>query len=186
MNKQLKKTVIHTPLSLKMKKRRGLKRYYKKLRQCNEWDYWCDALLNESGWFNYAHQHFDWKSYGDICWRERKEHLDVLFKHFSVIASRVKNLKRPFQMFAIIDLNDSGQDALYFHTPNPYTEYPFIMPQGGVRGCQIKYQPLKKYLERLVEEGYTVFTFERSSCFVFKEHVGDSLYKNNDDKQQID
>lgn len=169
-----------------MKKRRGLKRYYKKLRQCNEWDYWCSALSNESGWFNYAHQHFDWKSYGDICWRERKEHLDVLFKHFSVIESRVKNLERPFQMFALIDLNDSGQDALYFHTPNPYTEYPFIIPQGGIRGCQLKYQPLKKYLERLVEEGYTVFTFERSSCFVFKEHVGDSLCKTNDDKQLTD
>lgn len=164
----------------RMKKRRGLKRYYKKLHQCNEWDYWCDILSDESGWCNYAHQHFDWASYGNICWKEHKEHLDILFKHFSIIEHRLKNVERPFQMFAILDLNDSGQDALYFHTPNPYTEYPYIIPQMAYRiGCQLKHPPLTQYLGMLMEQGYTVLSSEEEkSCIVFKENVGETPYRN--------
>ncbi|MBD3588139.1 hypothetical protein [Bacteroides sp. GM023] len=164
-----------------MKKRRGIKRYYKKLHQCNEWDYWCNILSDISEWCNYAHQHFDWIGYGDICWKERKEHLDILFKHFLMIEHHIKNVERPFQMFAILHLNDSGQDALYFHTPNPYTEYPYIIPQMAYKiGCQLQYPPLSKYLEMLMGQGYTIFTSEeRQSCIVFKENVGETLNRNN-------
>lgn len=160
-----------------MKKRRGLKRYYKKLHQCNKWDYWCNELSNLSNWCNYAHQHFDWKGYGDICWKERKEHLDILFKHFSMIGHRLKNVERTFQMFAILHLNDSGQDALYFHTPNPYTKYPYIVSQMTYTiGCHFKCLPLKKYLEIQVIQGYTILSSkDKKSCIVFKQEVGESI-----------
>lgn len=165
----------------RMKKRRGIKRYYKKLHQCNEWDYWCNILSDISEWCNYAHQHFDWIGYGDICWKERKEHLDMMFKHFLMIEHHIKNVERPFQIFAILHLNDSGQDALYFHTPNPYTEYPYIIPQMAYKiECQLQYPPLSKYLEMLMRQGYTIFTSEeRKSCIVFKENVGETLNRNN-------
>lgn len=170
-----------------MKKRRGLKRYYKKLRQCSKWDDWCDELSDLSNWCNYAHQHFDWRGYGDICWKERKEHLDILFKHFSMIEHRLKNVERPFQMFAILHLNDSGQDALFFHTPNPYTEYPYTIPQMTyLPGCQFKYPPLRKYLETLIEQGYKIFSSgDEKSCVVFKDNVGESASIMNNLKNNI-
>lgn len=150
-----------------MKKRRGLKRYYKKLQQCNRWDYWCNKLSDESSWCNYAHQHFDWLGYGGICWTERKAHLDTLFKHFSMIERCLKNVDRQFQMFALLHLNDSGQDALYFHTPNPYTEYPYKVSQTAfAEGCHLKHGPLKVYLEMLIEQGYTVLSSVDGKCFI--------------------
>ena len=88
-------------------------------------------------------------------------------------------------MFAILHLNDSGQDALYFHTPNPYTEYPYIISQMAYMiGCQLKHPPLKKYLEMLMEQGYTVLSSEEEkSCIVFKKNVGETPYRNNNDNK---
>ena len=98
-----------------------------------------------------------------------------------MIEHHIKNVERPFQIFAVLHLNDRGQDALYFHTPNPYTEYPYIIPQMAYKiGCQLQYPPLSKYLEMLMGQGYTIFTSEeRKSCIVFKENVGETLNRNN-------
>lgn len=123
--------------------------------------------------------------YGDVCWKERKEHLDILFKHFSMIEHRLKNLERPFQMFAILHSDDSGQDALFFHTPNPYTPYPYVVSQMTYTiGCRFKYLPLRKYLEMRIEQGYIILSSEdETSCIVFKETVGETLCKNNKDNK---
>src|SRR3712207_3118180 len=81
--------------SLIMKKRRGLKRYYRKLHRQDFTKRWNDILSDNETWFNLAHQHFDWWGYGDISWKEHKEHLDVLFKHFTMIETQLKSIKRP-------------------------------------------------------------------------------------------
>lgn len=175
---------------LGMKKRRGIKRYYKKLLQCNEWDYWSEYLLDPSAWCNYAHQHFDWPGYGDICWKERKVHLEILFKHFSIIGDRLKNRERPFQMFAILHWRDSGQDALYFHTPNPYSDFPYnAIKEGYTIGIVSKNDILVEYLRNLEKQGYTILTYVgesdyQGSFLVFKKNVGESLIMENDNKQQ--
>lgn len=54
-----------------MKKRRGLRRYYRKLRQLNEFASavsWLEDIHDPDSWFYYAHIHFDWSGYGDTRW----------------------------------------------------------------------------------------------------------------------
>lgn len=171
-----------------MKKRRGLKRYYKKLSQCNEWSYWCKHLSDSTAWCNFSHQHFDWKGYGDIRWKERKAHLDVLFKHFLIIADYLKNQRRHYQMFAILYLRDSGQDALFFHTPNPYSDFPYKVIEKYTFGIiSSRENPLINYLRELENQGFTILTFENQEDFiVYKKGVGESLVVENYNKQQTD
>ena len=170
----------------KMKKRRGLKRYYRRLRQCNELDNWRDILSDKSRWSYFDHLHFDRNGYGNVCWKERKEHLDVLFRHFLMIEQFVEKMDRPFQIFAILVLEDSRYDALFLHTPNYHTpeEYPYIIPAGYKKEYPLRNPSLRNYLVMLAKQGYTVFSSEeKKACIVFKEHVGDSLYENHDNKR---
>lgn len=174
-----------------MKKRRGLKRYYKKLSQCNEWDSWCKYLSEPTAWCNLSHQHFDWKGYGDVRWKERKVHLSVLFKHFSIIADYLSNQKRPYQMFAILHLRDSGQDALFFHTPNPYSDFPYKAAKYSLGIICSRNSPLIVFLRELENQGFSILTSPKDwdnqeSFIVFKDGVGESLIEENYNKQQTD
>lgn len=169
-----------------MKKRRGLKRYYRKLHQCNELDNWCNIVSDKSKWYYFSHLHFDRNGYGNVCWKEHKEHLDILFKHFLMFEQYVKNINRSFQIFAILVLEDSRYDALFLHTPNTHTpeEYPYIIPAGYKKEYPLRYPSLRNYLEMLTKQGYTVFSSEeKQACIVFKENVGDSLYEDNANKR---
>ncbi len=174
-----------------MKKRRGLKRYYNKLSQRNEWISWCKYLSDPTAWCNFSHQHFDWKGYGNIRWKERKVHIAVLFKHFSIIADYLKNQRRPYQMFAILNSRDSGQDALFFQTPNPHSDFPYKAIKYTLGIICSRENPLIGYLRELENQGFTVLTspkeFDNQESFiVFKKGVGEPLIAENYNKQQAD
>lgn len=171
-----------------MKKRRGLKRYYRKLNKLNVCDDWLDALSEDDTWFNLAHEHFDWSGYGNISWKEHREHLNVLFDNFSTIEQRMKGINRPIQLFAVIHVNDSEQDALYFHTPNPYSDYPIdALNEGCTIGVENMNMPVYGFLKELENRGYTVLTSPKDtnswwmgSYIVYKEGVGESLIGKSD------
>lgn len=175
-----------------MKKRRGLKRYYRNLHKQDVSSYWCEALSDNEAWFNFAHEHFDWPGYGNKSWKEHKEHLNVLFKHFSIIENWLKSIERPIQMFAVIHTDDSEQDALYLHTPNPHTDYPInFLKNGCIIGVNSHNVPMSDYLHDLEKQGYTVLTSPEKtnndylgSYVVFKNGVGESLIRGNDNTQQ--
>jgi len=171
-----------------MKKRRGLKRYYRKLRRQDVSEDWIEALSDEEAWFNL--EHFDWSEYGNISWREHKEHLDVLFRNFSIMENRLKEVGRPVQMFAVVHTDNSEEDALYFHTPNPHRDYPIdCIKYGCAIGIDCNNEPMAGYLRCLESQGYTVLTSPKASndywlgsYIVFKSGVGESLIPRNEIK----
>ena len=86
----------------RIKKHRGLKRYYRNLAIKNDFDKrpWLD-LGNSKTWFDKWHLHFDWKGYGNDSFKRRKPHLDKLFRHFDLLVDRVKEIKTDFQFYSI-------------------------------------------------------------------------------------
>jgi hypothetical protein len=78
-----------------------------------------------SGWFDLWHTHIDWDSRANrfpstraLVARMAYELLGVAERHF---ASR----QEPVQLFALIDHHDTGNSAVFAHTPNPNgTAYP--------------------------------------------------------------
>ena len=176
-----------------MKKRRGLNRYYRKLHKLNVSEDWIEALSDNESWFNLAHEHFDWLGYGNISWREHKEHLDAIFRNFSIMEKRLKEVKRPIQMFAVVHINDSYEDALYFHSPNPHREYPVnCIKYGCTIGIECNNAPMADYLRNLEKQGYIVLTSPRKSdnywlgsFIVFKSGVGESLISPSSEEYSL-
>src|SRR5688572_5584973 len=115
---------------MRLKKHRGLRRYYENLATQNDLEKakWLD-FNDAKMWFDNWHMHFDWEGYGNNSFKRRKPHLDKLFRHFDFLVERTKDLKSEFQLYAILLDFDSSNDALFLHTPNPNkSQFPLKIP----------------------------------------------------------
>ena len=101
-----------------MKKKRGLKRYYRNLG-----DYSFIENLDFSGgdnsWFDLYHFHIDNTGLGNKSWNSRKQHLDALFSIAEKFEDKLRNYSKDFQYWIMISENDSYEDSIYIHTKNP-------------------------------------------------------------------
>ena len=64
------------------------------------------------------HTHVDWKGDGNQSVEASRPFLHALFRVFEKIEMVVSDWKKPAQTWVIIG-DDSSQDAVYLHTPNP-------------------------------------------------------------------
>lgn len=103
-----------------MKKFRGQKKYYKKLLE-NDLDAYFNNLDFQS-WFDMWHTHTDWRGYGNISWKHRHQHLKALVRRFNFLKNKISEKSEEFQIFIMVDINDSSQDAVFIHTGNPNEE----------------------------------------------------------------
>ncbi len=156
-----------------MKKHRGLKRYYRNLAIQNDFDKmdWLD-LKNPYTWFDNWHIHFDWKGYGNNSFKSRKPHLDKLFRHFQILSDKTKDLKMDFQLYAIILDNDSSNDALFLHTPNPNnTQFPFKISDLSSTS-NLTNKKLDDYIKTL--NGFKVLfgKADENFCLIYNDNIG--------------
>lgn len=162
-----------------MKKRRGKRKYYRRLGRLNQIpDYWFTEIDDAESWFDFDHVHFDWSGYGDCCWKERLAHLNALFLHFDILVQAFRKVERKFQVFAVLNERDSGSDALYLHTPNPTGYFPHS-DFGYVSECTLTNPNFIGYLEMLRQRGYAVLYSPRGAdypaCVVYKENLGEPV-----------
>lgn len=159
-----------------MKKRRGLKRYYRNLSIQNDFDKMTWLNFNKPDhWFDRWHLHFDWEGYGNKSFKRRKPHLDKLFRHFEILVNKTKLLQIDFQLFAMIWDFDSYNDALYLHSPNPNgSPFPYKMTDL-TSTCNLTNQELITYINDL--KGYTILYGKAGEnfCLIYKEKVGQPL-----------
>lgn len=106
-----------------MKKLRGKKRYYRKLL-ARATDY--NLRLTEDSWFDMWHTHLDWSGIGNRGMRPRRQHISALIQLHSNLLTKLESFSRPYQIWMTIHENDSGQDAVFIHTPNENRDnFPF-------------------------------------------------------------
>ena len=99
------------------KKFRERRRYYAKLAKATNG---FSIKLTDGHWYDLGHQHFDWRGNGNRSRQDRIKHLLAYATAFKRAAVQMRaDKERSFQMFVSIVSDDSGGDALYFHTPNP-------------------------------------------------------------------
>jgi hypothetical protein len=78
------------------------------------------ARLPDSGeWFDLWHTHVDWHGEGNARPELRRECIRSLFVAWRRIDTFAAGLGCPWQSWLLFDAVDSGQDAVYLHTPNP-------------------------------------------------------------------
>lgn len=80
--------------------------------------------LDAEGWFNYWHQHLDWRGLGNNCSRIRLVFLEGHARLFRHLASQEHLLGKPFQLWITLSIEDAGHDAVFMHTANPHTAFP--------------------------------------------------------------
>ena len=75
--------------------------------------------LGRKRWCDLWHQHFDMDGLGDTSWGLRRLHISALMQALVRARHELQTQRLPYQLFAYIDRDESGQDALYVHTENP-------------------------------------------------------------------
>ena len=109
------------PKQAHSKRFRGQKRYYRRVMQKAQTS---SLSLGNDDWFDCWHYHADWPGYGNLGWQHRRSHIEALCLVFRNIAQKVKSYSKPYQLWITLDLLDAGQDAVFFHTPNPQSDLP--------------------------------------------------------------
>lgn len=159
-----------------MKKQRGLKRYYKKTDTENVFNKTIWLNLDNPGiWFDCWHVHFDWKGCGNNSFKRRKPHLDMLFRHFEILAGMTKKLNTDFQLYSILFDFDSYSDALFLHTPNPNnSQFPLKIPGLQLNSTLINKQ-LNDYLNTMDDYEKLYGRSHEAFCLIFRKDVGHSF-----------
>lgn len=98
------------------KKLRGKERFFRKVKRDAE-DFRVPA--DPGDWRDFWHYHADWDGYGNLGWSYRRRFVAALATGFRAIATTRQSLGAPYQVWILLDGDDAGQDATFFHTPNP-------------------------------------------------------------------
>jgi hypothetical protein len=95
-----------------------------------------DHVLADGDWYDQWRSHIDYRGEGNHGPEARQAWLRDLLRFYDQLCGITAQWKTPSQVWAVVDENDSSQDAVYVHTPNPNrTNYPHTFPgvTWGVR-----------------------------------------------------
>jgi hypothetical protein len=159
---------------MKMKKQRGLRRYYKNLAIQNDFErmFFLGFQSEPNAWFDKWHWHFDWRGIGNNSFRRRKPHLDKLFRHFEILVEKSKHLKIEFQLFVLILDNDSSSDAVYLHTPNPNAGDFLLTWENISEKCTLKNKDLIEYVNQLSKYEKLYGVADEPFCILLGKNIG--------------
>src|SRR5262245_33936914 len=91
-------------------------------------------------WWDLWHYHADWRGFGNLGWRYRREYARALGIVFSRIVAVSDQFATPFQVFLSLQSTDAGGDAVYLHTPNPNgTPFPYV-PKAMAWGMELPHR----------------------------------------------
>lgn len=129
--------LLKMPHAAPRKKFRGKRRYFMGvLHKAREFQ----LDPSRSQWWNCWHYHADWPGYGNLGWKYRLEHIKALCFVYKNCASELTHFGKPFQLWLQLCVQDSGQDAVFIHSANPYkTEFPMDFSQVEWGDKQIEF-----------------------------------------------
>ncbi len=82
--------------------------------------------VSGASWYDLWHVHPDADGAGNEGADARRACLEALRVAYEHILGQLGSLRTPHQSWVLIDPADSGQDAVYVHTPNPNRQnYPY-------------------------------------------------------------
>jgi hypothetical protein len=133
-----------------------------------------DFSGGQDSYFDFWHLHVDFDGDGNKDWKTRKKFMDEQLKAFEYLKTKLATYPHPFQLWIGVDEDDSSQDGVYIHTPNPNSDYfPHIVENDDSVIFQSK--ELKAYVERT---GLTVIkskNMDTNYYFLYDSNFGISL-----------
>lgn len=125
-------------------------------------------------WFDLWHTHVDWDGKGNKNWTIRKKYLIQLRDTFDELKLELKSYPHDFQLWIMIDENDSGEDCVYIHTKNPNADnFPIKVTADNKNTIEDK--NLKEFVDSLDMERVRVKTSDGDIYYLFDKGIGISL-----------
>lgn len=135
-----------------------------------------DFSGGQGSYFDFWHLHVDFDGDGNKDWRTRKKFIDEHLNAFEYLKTKLASYPHPFQLWIGIDEDDSSQDGVYVHSPNPNSDYfPHLVPDD--ESVTPQSTELQEYIGRT---GLTVIkskNMETNYYFLFDKDFGISLIK---------
>lgn len=127
-----------------MKKKRGLRKYYRNLEKSFNPEVL--SFKGKNAWFDFFHFHIDNTGLGNRSWKSREQHLNALFLIAEKIETKLDGFEKPFQYWIEI-YEDSYDDAVYIHTENPnQSTFPTLLTFDS--DLKITNTKLEDYIQR--------------------------------------
>jgi hypothetical protein len=124
------------PTTPRRRKRfRGKKRYFRRVQRDAES---FELDLRTDSWWNLWHYHADWKGWGNLGWRYRRQHIQALARVFTTIASHADAFAMPFQSWIFLSGRDAGGDATYLRTSRLLKLFEELIPNLPLRVGEVR------------------------------------------------
>ncbi|MFY8021343.1 MAG: hypothetical protein ACOVP1_09105 [Bacteroidia bacterium] len=162
-----------------MNKKRGLKRYFKSIQS--------RQLVIPSTWVKDQYFSYDkiWVDYiGFKAINKRKHHLDCLIRNFDSLAEQSFKLNKQFQIWIFINEDNSKEDCIILHSPNPFTSFPHQyqnlsidhnFKNSGLSDYLNQKADFKKLFGISIHENQKGNSVKENFCVLFKDQVGVSV-----------
>lgn len=81
----------------------------------------------DGSWYNQWHTHLDWYGITNNSQRHRRNHVHYYLLMLEKIEQQTKEYNKEFQTWIFLDGKEGAYDAIYFHTENPYSDFPYLV-----------------------------------------------------------
>ena len=136
-----------------------------------------DFSGGQDSFFDFWHLHVDFDGDGNNNWKIREKFMDEQLKAFEYLKIKLASYPHPFQLWIGVDEDDSSQDGVYIHTPNPNCNYfPHVVDNDET--VEFKSSELRDYIQKT---GLTVIkskNLDSNYYFLFDKNIGTTLNKS--------
>lgn len=109
--------------------------------------------VSESSWYDLWHTHVDLEGKGNRSRELRARYLEALFCMFERAIFQTRNWEKPSNVWLLFVPEESEDDSLYVHTPNPNRNSSFPYPFDGVQWGVEPPEEIKPFLKESYEIG---------------------------------
>ena len=137
-------------------------------------EYNLDFSGDENSWFDLWHTHIDWNGKGYESPESRKAYLYKLLSTFIEFKSELRNYPHEFQIWIIINEEDSSEDGIYIHTKNP-NEDNFPIKINPIYNYQSKNTIISEFIEETNLKFATVMYEDNIYYYLYDAVFGEPL-----------
>jgi len=140
----------------------------------NDLDLDLDFSGGPNSWFDFWHTHVDWDGEGNKNFNIRLKYLKELLKLYENLKKDLKLYPNNYQIWIVIDENDSSEDAVYIHTKNPNNEN-FPLKMDNMKTWKTDNEDLSNFMLQTGLEILEVEYYDGKGFYLFDKNIGESI-----------
>jgi hypothetical protein len=137
-----------------------------------------DFSGGQNSFFDFWHIHYDFKGKGNGSFKIRIKYIQEGFRIYDALKEKLKNYPHSFQLWIGIDEEESGDDGVYLHTPNPNNDYfPHLTENKQFQSC--KNLDLRNLIDKSGFKVIQTRNFDTNYYMLYKQEIGIGIELKN-------